>query len=99
MNIMAITSAAARHGGCRCDSVCAAGCGSSERPRQVEAYATQRLRAPSRTTIPETEAGAHPPTQTFGTPVPPLGALVYTALRGILDSGNPWTVARRGGGT
>ena len=50
----------ARHRGCRCDSVCAAGCGSSERPRQVEAYATQRLCAPSRTTVPETEAGAHP---------------------------------------
>ena len=40
--------------------MCAAGCGSSERPRQVEASATQRLRAPSRTTVPETEAGAHP---------------------------------------
>jgi len=45
--------------GCRCDSVCAAGCGSSEQPRKVEAYATQRLCAPSRTTVPETEAGAH----------------------------------------
>src|SRR6185295_3384207 len=33
--------------GCCCDSVCAAGCGSSERPRQVKAYATQRLCAPS----------------------------------------------------
>jgi len=50
----------ARHPGCRYDSVCAAGCGSSERPRQVETYATQRLHAPSRTTVPETEAGAHP---------------------------------------
>ncbi|HZM47488.1 MAG TPA: hypothetical protein VFC14_21915, partial [Burkholderiales bacterium] len=46
--------------GCRCDSVCAAGCGSSEQARQVEAYATQRLRVPSRTTVPETEAGPHP---------------------------------------
>jgi hypothetical protein len=45
--------------GCRCDSVCAAGCGSSERPWKVEAFDAE-ARAPSRTTVPKTEAGSHP---------------------------------------
>jgi len=55
----------------------------------VDVYATQRLRAPSRTTVPETEAGAHPQQETVGAPAPPLDAFPLRMVRTARNHTSP----------